>query len=84
MDVTAIAIYSIPLLFIIVGLVQIAKGIGFPARYAGLLAVMLGVALMILYTYFHDAPWLEAAVLGAVAGLAAAGVWSTGKNAVGH
>ena len=84
MDASTIVVYSIPLIFVIMGLVQVAKGIGFPARYAGVLALAIGIGIMLLYTYYQSAPWLEASILGAVAGLAASGGWSTGKNAAGH
>ena len=84
MDVTAILVYGVPAVAIVVGLVQVAKAIGFPSKYGGVLAIGLGVGLMLLYTYYADAPWAQAVVFGIVIGLAAAGVYSTTKNAAGH
>ena len=67
---------------IIIGLVQLLKSIGFPAKYAGVLAVGLGLAASLGYTYFQAEPWYEAAVMGLAVGLSAAGLYSATKNAV--
>jgi hypothetical protein len=79
-----IAGYAAPV--IIVGLVQLAKNAGFPSKFAGLLAVGLGMALGglayagSLYPAVQDA--LVYVVGGLVAGLSASGLWSTIKAAL--
>lgn len=84
MDVGSIVVYGLPAVAIVIGLVQVAKAVGFPARYSGLLAIALGIGLMMLYTYYMETPWAQAIVFGIAIGLASAGVWSTTKNVTGY
>jgi hypothetical protein len=79
MDVTW---WGVPVIGLIVALVELAKGVGFPSRYAGVLAVVLGVVGGVLAYVFADSPAATAAVSGLVAGLSAAGLWSTAKHVV--
>lgn len=66
---------------IILGVVEVAKRSGFPARHSGLLAVGLGaVGGAVLGA---GPPELDV-VAGVVAGLAASGLWSTGKAVAGR
>lgn len=70
-------VVSIP---VITALVQLAKGLGLPNRYAALTAVLLSVALTVA-TYYATGPtdtanlW-QATLSGLLQGLAAAGLYS--------
>jgi len=65
---------SIPL---IVGIVQVAKQSGLPSRFAGLAALITGLAGGILSARFGIDTNVPAAIAsGIMAGLAAAGAWS--------
>jgi hypothetical protein len=75
--------WGIPAGLLILALVQLAKGIGFPSRYAGLLAVVLGAAGGLAAHLWGGSALALSVVDGLVAGLAAAGLWSTVKNAAG-
>jgi uncharacterized membrane protein (DUF441 family) len=66
---------------IIVGIVELAKMAGLPARYAGLAAVALGLALTYLASYVGGRP-AEVVLTGLATGLAAAGLYSAVKAAV--
>lgn len=65
---------------IIIGLVQLAKTLGFPTKYAGLLAVGLGLLTTFIYDFYSDTRWYHVLVLGLAVGLSAAGLWSTIKS----
>lgn len=69
---------------LVLGLVQLAKEVGLPSRWAGVAALALGVAcgLLLPLASVGDAPPARAALTGLVAGLSAAGAWSTGKALV--
>lgn len=66
---------------IIVGLVQLAKTLGFPTKFAGLLSVGMGLIMAVVYSFFRDTTWFQVVVLGLGLGLAASGGWSTVKSA---
>ncbi len=68
---------------IIVAIVQLAKRSGFPSRWSGLLAVGLGLIGGLGSYGYVSADWRALGMIGLVAGLAAAGLYSTGKNAAG-
>ena len=57
---------------IIIGLVWAFNGLGMPKRFSPLLAI--GIGLLMAWSYNQDL-WQ-----GVAAGLAAVGLWSTGKN----
>jgi len=64
---------------IIIGLVQISKEVGLPAKYASLLALLLGIGAAFLV----PAATVGATIIaGVVLGLAASGLYSGGKNAI--
>lgn len=69
---------------LIVGLVQLLKGLGLNARWAGLAAIGLGLVASFGYFFFQDRAEFKAVVVGLAVGLAAAGLWSTTKNALGQ
>jgi len=81
MDIELIA--GVGALGLIVAVVQLIKAAGFPSKFAGLLAVLLGLLLGLAYTFWNATPWYQAVILGLALGLAAAGAWSTGKNVAG-
>jgi len=72
--------WGIPAVPLILGLVELAKRFGFPSRWAGVLAVVLGIAGSLLWMYTQASPLAQAIAQGLVVGLAAAGLWSTGKS----
>ena len=66
---------------VLIGLVQVAKTIGLPTRWAALTAVVLGVVACLSLTLFRE---LATPVFyGVVAGLSAAGLWSGTKATIG-
>jgi len=69
---------------IIVGLVQLAKTLGFPTKFAGLLSVGMGLIMAVVYSFFRDTTWFQVVVLGLGLGLTASGGWSTVKSAAGQ
>jgi len=73
-------VFGFPAILIVMGLVELAKRMGFPARYSGLLSLVLGIALMMIYTYFTDVAWARALVSGIVVGLSASGLWSISRS----
>jgi hypothetical protein len=72
---------------LIVGLVEVAKGVGLGARWAPAVALGLGLALSLGYHAalggVGGAEWAQAAVSGLALGLAASGLYS-GARAVAH
>jgi trimethylamine:corrinoid methyltransferase-like protein len=73
--------WGLPAPLLIMALVQLAKTLGLPARWAGALAAALGAAGgLIVYFWGHSALAGDV-VTGLAAGLSAAGLWSTVKNA---
>lgn len=73
---------GVPAVGVIVGLVQLMKSMGFPSRYAGVLAVVLGLASSFAHTFYADSDLYRASVLGLMIGLSASGLWSTGKHVI--
>jgi hypothetical protein len=65
---------------LILGLVEVAKQLGLPARFAPALALALGVVAGVLYVSPGDP--VEGVLVGLVMGLAAVGLWSGPKNLV--
>ncbi len=72
---------------LIVGLVEVAKGIGLDARWAPAVALGLGLALSLGYRVALGVPagaeWAQAALGGLALGLAASGLYS-GTRAFAH
>ena len=69
--------YDVALVPIITGLVQVAKEVGLPRRFASLFAVVLGAVAGVLYL-FPDNLW-KGIFVGITFGLAASGLYSGGK-----
>ena len=72
---------------LIVGLVEVAKGVGLGSRWAPALAIGLGLALSLGYRAALGVPagaeWAQATLSGLAFGLAATGLYS-GARAVTH
>lgn len=78
----SIEIFGILAVPLIVGLVEAAKAMGLPARWAALLALALGVLLSMAATDAAN-PLVGAVVRGLALGLAASGLYA-GARAVGR
>lgn len=63
---------------IVVGLVQVAKGVGIPSKYAPVVSIVFGIGLVAL----TGVAWQAFVVQGIIAGLAASGLYSGGKTAL--
>jgi len=68
-----LALGAIPL---VVGLVQIGKGLDVPSKYAPIVSIAFGIALMGL----TGVAWQAFVVQGLIVGLAASGLYSGGKT----
>lgn len=74
-------IYGISAVLLIMGIVQLAKNVGFPSKYAGVLSVGMGVLASVGYTLFQETEIFKTLVIGLALGLSASGLYSTQKNA---
>ena len=81
MDITW---WGIPAVALVVAVVQWLKALGINSRYAGVVAVVLGIAGGIASQVWSDSPLAQSIVTGLIVGLAAAGAWSTGKHLAGE
>lgn len=72
---------------LIVGLVEMAKGLGLPARWATPAAVLLGLCASLGYQWASGTPdprpWADAILAGLALGLSAAGLYSGTRAAAG-
>ena len=73
-------IYGIGAVALTIALVQFAKMLGLPAKFAPILAIVVGVVEGFI-AFGLDDP-VKSIVLGLVAGLSAIGIWSGTKNVV--
>lgn len=67
-----------------VGAVEIIKQAGLPARYAGIVAIAVGITLALIAGAAEQVEgnvW-ELALIGIMAGFSAAGAWSIPKAAI--
>ena len=67
---------------VIVGIVEACKRSGFPSKFAGLLAIAVGIGGGLMYASYALQPYPLGAFFGLVSGLAAAGLYSGPKNAL--
>ena len=73
-----ITIYGVVIVPLIIGLVQLVKGLDMlPVKYAPLLALLFGLAAGAL---LHFGDWPQAVVVGLALGLSAVGLYSGAKN----
>lgn len=82
-DPTLTTIAGVALVPLIVGITELAKLLGLPARWSALLAVSLGLVASLGYQAAGSAPagraWADALVAGLALGLSAAGLYSAGR-----
>lgn len=72
--------FDIALLPVIVALVGLVRSLGLPAKLAPLVAVALGIVAG--YVYVAPGDSAQAVLVGITLGLAASGLYSSGKNAL--
>jgi hypothetical protein len=73
-----------PAVLVVMGVVQLAKALGFPSRFSGLLAVALGPVIILGYTYFPETPWFPTLTRRLAIGLSATVPYSTVKHVLGR
>ena len=62
----------------VVGLTQVAKGVGVPSQFAPLVAIALGVLAGIAQLEATSLPWIGSVVAGVGLGLSAVGLYASG------
>jgi L-cystine uptake protein TcyP (sodium:dicarboxylate symporter family) len=72
-------IYDVAIIPLILGVVELFKRIGLPAKYSPLVAVALGLIVGVVYL---DASLKERVLVGIMFGLSASGLYSGTKNIV--
>lgn len=70
-------LYDVAIIPLILGVVELFKRSGLPAKYAPLIAVIFGLLFSIAYL---DIPTKESIIVGLVIGLSASGLYSSTKN----
>ncbi|AQZ48837.1 hypothetical protein ERICIV_02792 [Paenibacillus larvae subsp. larvae] len=75
----SIEITDVVIVAVIVGLVEMAKGIGLPVRLAPVLSVILGIAAGVVY---FPGDIKTSVMFGIISGLTSCGLYSAGKSAV--
>lgn len=73
-------IYNVAIIPLIVGLVELAKKLGLPDKFAAVLSAVLGVVIGLVYVAPDDPA--KAVLVGLSMGLAASGLYSGVKNTV--
>ncbi len=73
-------IYDVAIIPLIVGLVELAKKLGLPDKFAAVLSAVLGVVIGLVYVAPDDPA--KAVLVGLSMGLAASGLYSGVKNTV--
>lgn len=67
---------------LIVGLIEVAKKMGFPKKFAPILAIAIGLLASYGYHFYETHPVYETIVIGLAIGLAAVGAYSGSKNVI--
>jgi len=73
-------IYDVAIIPLIVGLVELAKKLGLPNKFAAVLSAVLGVVIGLVYVAPNDPA--KGVLVGLSMGLAASGLYSGVKNTV--
>lgn len=73
-------IYDVAIIPLIVGIVELAKKLGLPDKFAAVLSAVLGVVIGLVYVAPDDPA--KAVLVGLSMGLAASGLYSGVKNTV--
>lgn len=71
-------IYNVAIIPLIVGIVELAKKLGLPDKFAAVLSAILGVVIGLVYVAPDDPA--KAVLVGLSMGLAASGLYSGVKN----
>lgn len=74
------AAYDVAVIPIIVGLVELLKGVGLPKKWCPVASVVLGIVGGVVYLCPSDVKM--GIISGLVIGLSASGLYSSGKNMV--
>ncbi|MDY0395568.1 hypothetical protein ACFSMW_18535 [Virgibacillus halophilus] len=72
--------YAVMLIPIILGLIEVAKVLRMPKRFAPLLAVILGILAGIFYVESESLP--HSILIGIALGLSSVGLYSSTKNII--
>ena len=72
-QINPLVIAAIP---VALGLVQVAKTLKVPSKFAPLVSIAIGIILML---FVPDLAWQAIGMQGLIVGLAASGLWSGGK-----
>ena len=71
-------VYNVAIIPLIVGVVELAKKLGLPDKFAAVLSAILGVVIGLVYVAPDDPA--KAVLVGLSMGLAASGLYSGVKN----
>jgi len=71
-------IYNVAIIPLIVGLVELAKKLGLPDKFAAVLSAVLGVVIGLVYVAPNDPA--KGVLIGLSMGLSASGLYSGVKN----
>jgi len=74
-DFSPLVLAAIP---VVLGLVEVTKRVGLPARYAPLASLVFGVGAIAL----TGVSWQATVIQGIIVGLAASGLWSGPKKTI--
>lgn len=72
-------LYSVAIIPLIIGIVEMFKRAGLPAKYSPFIAVAIGISLGV---FFIASNIKEGIIIGAMYGLSASGLYSGTKNMV--
>lgn len=73
-------IYNVAIIPLIVGVVELAKKLGLPDKFAAVLSAVLGVVIGLVYVAPNDPA--KGVLIGLSMGLSASGLYSGVKNTV--
>ena len=75
----ALAVIALLVIPAVVGLINMLKSVGLATRWAGPVAVVIGLAVMLAYGIWGEHPLFVYALLGILIGLGAAGFYDLAK-----
>lgn len=75
----ALAVIALLIIPAVVGLINMLRAVGLPTRWAGPVAVAIGLTVMLAYGLWGDQPLFVYALLGILVGLGAAGFYDLAK-----
>lgn len=76
------ALYGIPALPLIVGLINLLKYTGLPSKFAPLMSLCLGVLVGVGIAFTQGDPMLQGVVTGVALGLISCGMYDVAKKAL--